>query len=256
MGLIRDAAYEAVKDLMLIGGIGAMQGAADAAGSLGRHLRNRKKEKELNRQKKEAKKEEKELKKIEKANIKIEKEAKREEFMNKLQNPASLLSKYEHNYTALCSDKTGKRTYVFVASDNQIKYMTSGTLEDGIGLYNYDEEQIGSVVTEENETTESGLKKFSKVLKLKIGESQIGTVEVAVTDSTRSIKLSSYFWNVWLKAGDLTAEEDNHFKMSPLISLSKKVYQISYNDPGKEVVLALTFIGMNEAKQILKDIKL
>ena len=128
MGLIRDAAYEAVRDLMVIGGIGAMQGAADAAGALGRHIKNRKITKELNKQKKAEKKEEKEIKRIEKVNKKIEKEAQREEFMNKLQNPATLLSKYSHSYTALCSDKAGTRTYVFVAPDNQIKYMTNGTL--------------------------------------------------------------------------------------------------------------------------------
>ena len=61
----------------------------------------------------------------------------------------------------------------------------------------------------------------------------------------------SYFWNVWLKAGDTTAEYENEFKMSPLISLSKKAYQISYNAHGKEVILPLTIIGMNEAKQML-----
>ena len=261
MGLIRDAATEAVRDLVrstvLVGGLTALsgacavaEGAVHAAGNIGHMVKEGKAKKEI-------KKAEKAAKIAEKENQKAVKAAKREEFINKVKNPTTLLSKYKHNMVALCSDKTDTRTYVFMTADNQIKYMTSGTLENGgIGLYNYDEEQIGSVVLEDAKESESGIRKISKVLSFRIGDSQIGTAEVTVMDTAKTIKLGSYFWNVWLKPGDFIAEGEDQFKMSPIVSISKKVYQVAYNDPGKEVILALTYIGLNEAKQLLKDNKL
>ena len=265
MGLIRDAATEAVRDLVrgtvLYGGLSAISGAyhvtsgaVHAVGSIPGKVKAAKEQKEIKKAEKEFKKSEKEALKAEK---KEARDAKKEEIINLIKNPSEAFKKYSHALIAICSDKTDSRTYVLITPENQIKFMTNGSIDEtGVCLYDYDENLIGKVAIEESENGDSGIKKFSKTLKLCIGDNSIGTVEITVTDSTKTIRLKSYFWNVWIKAGDSSAEEEDMFKMSPLGILGKKAYQIAYNDPGKEVILALTYIGLSEAKQILKDNKL
>lgn len=261
MGLIRDAATEAVRDLVrgtvLYGGLSAISGAyhvtsgaVHAVGSIPGKVKAAKEQKEIRKAEKEFKKAEKEAFKAEK---KEARDAKKEELINLIKNPAEAFKKYSNALIAICSDKADGRTYVFITPENQIKFMTNGSLDDsGVCLYDYDENLIGKVIAVEAENGESGIKKYSKTLKLCIGDNGIGTVEITVTDSTKTIRLNSYFWNVWIKAGEASAEEENMFKMLPIGILDKKAYQIAYNDTGKEVILALTYIGLSEAKQILK----
>jgi hypothetical protein len=58
-----------------------------------------------------------------------------------------------------------------------------------------------------------------------------------------------------LDNGGSTVEYEKEFKISPVDLFTKRAYQIGFNDEGKELVLVLIFIAVNEAKCILKEIK-
>lgn len=223
MGILRDAAVEIVKETLIVGGIGALAGAAEKIEEMSAKSAEKKERKISNR-------------------FKI----------------TSFLSRYNNHLLAICSEKDGKRTYVFSTTDNQIKYFTSCPNRfSGILLHDYDENVIGSVTF--GMPKKSGLllnKHYSRLLSLNIGNSQIGTVELAITGGTKGIKIHSYFWDIWMKAGENSVESDKEFKMSPMDIFAKKAYQIGFNDEGKELILALTFIAVKEAKQILKEVRL
>lgn len=223
MGIIRDAAIEIVKDMMIVGGASAFAGAGTAIDKM-----------------------------QEKAN------ARKEARVNFLFKAKSFVSKYKHSMLAICAEHEGSRTYVFSTPDNQIKYMTSRPFGiPAIYLHDFDEKVIGSVGF--GIAMKSGFivgKKYIRTLTLNIAGSQIGTVEIAVSNGAKSIKLHTYFWDIWIKNNDSIIESEKEFKMAPIDKLAKKAYQIDYDDPGKEAILALTLIALKEAKRILKEEKL
>ena len=216
MGIIRDAAYKAAKDILVLLGINAVITA-----------------KELHDQKKE----------------------KRISNRFKL---FSLLSKYKNHLLAICHEKKGsERTYVFSTIDDRIAFFASCPKKHlGIQLYDYDENVIGSVIFDS--PVKTGLlinKKYSRKLFLNLGNSQVGTVELATEGRRKIISIQSIFWNLCLDNGDSTVEYEKEFKISPVDLFTKRAYQIGFNDEGKELVLVLIFIAVNEAKCILKEIK-
>lgn len=98
-------------------------------------------------------------------------------------------------------------------------------------------------------------KKYSRKLFLNVGNSQVGTVELVAEGRNKIISIQSIFWNKCLDKGDSTIEAEKEFKISPMDFLAKKAYQIGFDDESKKMILALIFIAVNEAKYILKDIK-
>ncbi len=192
MGILRDAAVEIVKETLFVGGISVLAGAAD---------------------------------KIEKMSEKAAE--KKEKKVTSKFKAGAILSRYKNHLLAICSEKDGNRTYVFSTRDNQIKYMTSKPSRfAGIYLHDYDENVIGSVGF--GMPMKSGLlggKKYARVLSLNIQNNQIGTVEVTITPSTKTIKINSYFWDIWLKSNDHVVEAEKEFKMKPIDKLAKKAYR-------------------------------
>ena len=216
MGIIRDAAYKAAKDILVLLGINAVITA-----------------KELHDQKKEKK------------------------ISNRFKR-FSLLSKYKNHLLAICHEKKGsERTYVFSTTDDRIVFFASCPKKHlGIQLYDYDENVIGSVIFDS--PVKSGLlfnKKYSRKLFLNLGNSQVGTVELATEGRRKIISIQSIFWDLCLDNGGGTVGYEKEFKISPVDLFTKRAYQIGFNDEGKELVLVLIFIAVNEAKCILKEIK-
>jgi hypothetical protein len=168
----------------------------------------------------------------------------------------SKLTLYKNSLLGICSEKDGLRTYVFINADNQIKYVTSMFKKSSvIYLHDFNENIIGSVGL--GAPAKSGLfggKKYSRVLSINVGDSQVGTVEIAAAGRTKTLGLKTFFWDFWVDNKEKNISVDKEFKMVPVDKISKTAYQINYNDSGKEVLLALTYIAVHEAKGFLKEV--
>lgn len=168
----------------------------------------------------------------------------------------SKLTLYKNSMLGICSEKDGVRTYVFINADNQIKYVTSIPKKGAyIYLHDFNENIIGCVgLGMPSKSGMFGSKKYSRVLSIIIGNSQVGTVEIAAAGRTKTLGLKTYFWDFWVDNKDQNISVDKEFKMIPMDKISKTAYQINYNDPAKEAILALTYIAVHEAKIFLKEV--
>ena len=182
---------------------------------------------------------------------------KREKRIVKRFKTISFLSKYKKQLLAICHEEDGARTYVFSDANNQDLYYTSFSKKlSGLLLNDNDKNIIGSVIF--GKPIKSGLllnKKFSCELSIDIGNSQLGTVNLSAEKKTKSIYINTSFCEIWVKNKDNTIEVENEFKISPMKFFAKNAYQIEYNSEDKRIIMVLTFIAINEAKCILKEIK-
>ncbi|WP_248404092.1 hypothetical protein [Butyrivibrio fibrisolvens] len=223
MGILRDAAVKIAKDTFVLFGTSAIIAAKDQ--------HDRKKEEESE---------------------------KKEEKINKRFKLTSFFSKYKNHLLAICHENDeDTKTYVFSTADNKIEFFTSCPDNfNGILFYDYDENVIGSVVLDNPD--KSGFlfhKKYSRNLILYIGKRQVGTVEIVIVGKSKRIKVHSDLWDVWLNARDSSFESEKEFKIKPMDLFSKTAYQIGFNDESKSLLLALTFVAVNEAKCIIKDVR-
>jgi hypothetical protein len=157
-------------------------------------------------------------------------------------------SDYDHCLLVINSKDTG--AYVFVEPGGGIKYV--GKHVDSskeIFLYDFDEDIIGLVSPVELHKKGFLSKKLESLKEqIVINGYVVASVEYSPGDEG-TFKLNTDYWKLWLKMSDKNVSVKDDFSISGKKKDFKGAHILEFNDPVKEILLALMLIAITELKK-------